>query len=134
MCPGVGPEAWLRWFAHPFGGAVCRGFCFLLFLLLLLALQKWQLGFFGGLFLSFVQNLPQLCMHAVIFSPLWFLCILLFEERVVQVQALQQRVPGPRSQPVSARGELSSYDKPSSFKEKSGQHGLWLTGQRKIVL
>ena len=25
MCPGVGPERWLRWFAHPFGGVVCRG-------------------------------------------------------------------------------------------------------------
>ena len=34
-------------------------------------------------------------MHAVIFSPLWFLCILLLEETFVQVQALQQRVPGP---------------------------------------
>ena len=25
MCPGVGPEWWLRCFAHPFGGVVCRG-------------------------------------------------------------------------------------------------------------
>ena len=40
-------------------------------LLLLPALQKWQLDFFG-LFISFVQNLPQLRMHAVIFSPLGF--------------------------------------------------------------
>ena len=34
-------------------------------------------------------------MHAAIFSPILFLCILLLEERGVQVQALQQRVPGP---------------------------------------
>ena len=39
------------------------------------ALQKWQLGvlvffFFFGYFLSFVQNLPQLHTHTVIFSPL----------------------------------------------------------------
>ena len=40
-------------------------------------------------------------MHAVLFSPLQFLCILLLEEMFVQVQALQQGVPGPRSQPVS---------------------------------
>ena len=25
MCPEVGPEGWLRWFAHPLGGVVCRG-------------------------------------------------------------------------------------------------------------
>ena len=23
--PGVGLEAWLKWFAHPFGGVECRG-------------------------------------------------------------------------------------------------------------
>ena len=38
-------------------------------------------------------------MHAVIFSPIWTLCILWLEERCVQVQALKQRVPGSR--PVS---------------------------------
>ena len=40
-------------------------------------------------------------MRAVTFSPLWFLCVLLLDEMFVQVQALEQRVPGPRSQPVS---------------------------------
>ena len=25
MSPGVRPEWWLRWFAHPLGGIVCRG-------------------------------------------------------------------------------------------------------------
>ena len=25
MCPGIRPEGCLRWFAHPFGGVVCRG-------------------------------------------------------------------------------------------------------------
>ena len=45
---------------------VCLGlFCFVLF----------------GLFVSFVQNLPLLCMNAVIFSPTQFLCILLLKER-----------------------------------------------------
>ena len=34
-------------------------------------------------------------MHAVIFSPIQFLCILLLEEQCVQGQALQQRGPGP---------------------------------------
>ena len=25
MCSGVRAEGWLRWFAHPLGGVVCRG-------------------------------------------------------------------------------------------------------------
>ena len=25
VCPEVRPEGWLRWFAHPLGGGVCRG-------------------------------------------------------------------------------------------------------------
>ena len=56
--------------------------------------SKVSVGF-PGLFVSFAQNLLQLCMHRVIFSPMLFLCILLLEERCVQMQALQQRVPGP---------------------------------------
>ena len=85
-------EGWLGWSVHPIGGAVCRGGKHST-LLLLLALQKWQLGF--SLFVSFVQNLPGLCILTVIFSPLEFLCVLLPEQTFVQVQALQQRVPGP---------------------------------------
>ena len=38
VCPGVGLDGWLRWFAHPFGGGVCRAMCNTLFLLQ--ALQK----------------------------------------------------------------------------------------------
>lgn len=51
-----------------------------------------------------VYNLPWLHMHVVIFSPLQFLCILLFKKMFVQVQALeplQQSVPSPWSQAVS---------------------------------
>ena len=41
-----------------------------------------------------VQNLPQLCIHIVISSLLWFLSILLLEEMFVQAQALQQSSKG----------------------------------------
>ena len=51
--------------------------------------SKVAVAFFG-LFVSFVRNLPQLRMRAVIFSPIQFLCILLLQERCVQVQALQR--------------------------------------------
>ena len=53
------------------------------------------------LFLYLVHNLPQLCMHMVVFSLLEFVCILLIEEMFVQVQALFIAAKGPRSQPVS---------------------------------
>ena len=61
------PEGWLRRFAHPLGGVLCRGHpqspAFLL------ALQKWQLGFLVFLYLI-VHNLLQLFMHMVIFRHL----------------------------------------------------------------
>lgn len=45
--------------------------------------------------LNFVHNLLQPHMCAIIFGPLPFLHILLLQEAFVQVQALQERVPGP---------------------------------------
>ena len=82
-----------RWFAHPSGGVEFRGHTqYPAFALdtwfLLQALHKWQLGFFS-LFVSFVQNLPQLHRHKLIFSPLEFLCIFLFQEKCVHIQLLQ---------------------------------------------
>ena len=73
MCPGVGPEGWLRSFAHPSGGLLCRGHVqYPAFapdaLFLLQALQKWPLGFFG-LFESFGSRICP-SMHTVIFSPI----------------------------------------------------------------
>ena len=61
-------------------------------LLLLTPCGSWVFSVFLYLF---VHILPQLFMQAVIFSPLWFLCILLLKETFVQVQALKQRIPGP---------------------------------------
>ena len=71
MC-GDQARGWLRWSAHPLGGVACRGradpafapntlFCSQTF-----RRGSWVLG----LFVSFVHNLHQLPMHAVIFSPL----------------------------------------------------------------
>ena len=51
---------------------------------------------FFCLFVSFVQNLPYLCMYTVIFNPIQFLCILLSRRGVSRCkQALGQKVPGP---------------------------------------
>ena len=52
---------------------------------------------FLGLFVLFVQNLPQLCMHVVIFDPCSFL-VFCYSRRDpgASVTALEQKVPGPR--------------------------------------
>ena len=55
-----------------------------------------------------VHNMPQLLIHPAIFSLLSFLCILLLEEAFVQLQALQQRVPGFRAQVTCRAGEESA--------------------------
>ena len=99
VCPGLGPEWWIRWFAHRFGGVSAGGMCGTLLLLptpyfLLLALQECQLGFLVSMYLV-AHNLSHLRMHAVAFSPLRFRCVLLLEETFVQVRALQRRVSGP---------------------------------------
>lgn len=74
MCPGVGPEGWLWCFAHPPGGVVRLEHVQYAAvapntLVLLQALQKWQLGFLVCLYLLSII-LPQLNMHTVIFSPM----------------------------------------------------------------
>ena len=106
LCSGVGLERWLRWSAHPLGGAVCRGHAqYPAFPpkppLFLLAPQKWPLVFL----VFFVHNylLSIICYNCtckqVFLVPynLFVFCCRMF----VQVQALQQKVPGPRAQPVS---------------------------------
>ena len=81
MCRGVRLEGWLRGFAHPSVGVECRGHAqYPAFApdtqFLLPALQKWQLGFLVSLYLLGTEFAPTVCRHAVIFSPIQFLCIL----------------------------------------------------------
>ena len=69
MCPGVGPEGWLRCFAHPLGGVVCRGHAqYPVFapdtLFLLQALQKWQLGFLVSLYILGPEFAPPAHAHS----------------------------------------------------------------------
>ena len=68
MCPGVVPEGWLRWSAHPLGGVVCRGHA--QYPALDPRSSKEAVGFFD-LFVSFVHNSPQLHMHALFISPMY---------------------------------------------------------------
>ena len=78
-------EWWLRCFAHPSGGVECRGHT--QYPAFAPGSSKVAVGPFG----LYTQNLPQLCMHAVIFSLIQLLCISLLKERCVQ----RRRVPGP---------------------------------------
>ena len=71
-------------------------------LLLLPASSEVAVEFFGPL-VSFVQNLSQLFMQAVIFLAFRVSLYLLLEETSVQAPGLQLRVPGPSlSQPAQA--------------------------------
>ena len=108
MGPGVGLEWWLSWFAHPFRGHVqriCPVLCFGSQLPSFVpGLQKWRLVVLGVFLYLVVHSLTQLHMHAVIFSPLQFLPVLLFVERCVQMQALQRCSQGsqvPVCHPIS---------------------------------
>ena len=92
VCPGVRPEGRLRCFAHPLGGVVCRGH--VQYPAFAPGSSKVAVGFFG-LFVSFGPEFAPTEHALVIFSPVQFLCILLLEERYVQVQVLQQSVQGP---------------------------------------
>ena len=110
MYPGVSPEGWLGCFAPPFiwcyvQRAMLSYPAFVSSpLLLLQALQKWQLGFLVST--SFVQNLSQLPTQTVISSPIQLHSILLFKERYVQGQALQHDHKGIKSQ-ACLTGSLS---------------------------
>ena len=82
----------------PFGGAVCRGHaqcpafapsC-----------SEVAVGLFGLFVASCPEFAPAAHAHSY-FSSLIVSLHLLLEEMFVQVQVLQQRVPDPRSQPVS---------------------------------
>ena len=91
--PAVKLAGWLGWSVHPPSGAVGRDYAqYSAFAPNPSGVKAEFLVFF----LCLVHNLPQLCMHTAIFSPLEFLCILLLEERFVQVQVLPKgaQVPG----------------------------------------
>ena len=85
-----GARGWLRWPAHPLGGAVCRDHA------QDPAFASGTSEMAGGFWpvCIFVLFAPA-ALHAVIFSPLLFLCVRLLQEMFVLGQALQQRVPGP---------------------------------------
>ena len=97
MCPGIGQEEWLRCFAPPFGG-VCRGHGVVKkypafapdTLFLPLALQKWQLGFWSFCILLSIICPNCACTHLFLVPHSFFVFCC---SRIVQVQALQQRVP-----------------------------------------
>ena len=82
----VGEVGWLRWFAHPLGGAVCRRHA--QYPTFVPILQKRQLVFLVSFYL--IQNLPPTAQRDMCLG--------------VCLAALQQMVPGlPRGPPLSHR-------------------------------
>ena len=106
MGPGVGPEGWLRRFAHPLGVAVCRGHAqYSAFvpdtLFLLQAPQKWQLGF-SGLFVSFGSRICPDCACTQLFLVPYSFFVFCWSRRGVSVcKHCSTAAKGPGSQPVS---------------------------------
>ena len=99
VCLGVGPEGWLRCFAHPSGGALSAGGMHST-LLLLWALQKWQLGFLVSLYLLSRICPNCACMH-VLLVPYSFFAFCCSGRGVSRCKHCSIAAQGSRSQPVS---------------------------------
>lgn len=72
-CPGMDLEGWLRCLPVPVVVLHAGGMPSTLLLLPIQCFCSWlfkSVVGFPGLFVSYVQNLLQLCMHRVIFSPI----------------------------------------------------------------
>ena len=98
VCQGVGLEGWPGWFAHPLGCGVCR--------------VRAQYPAFApgsskvafwifGLFVSFVQNWPQLHIHAFILAPYSFFVFCCLKRGVSRCKHCSPLAKGSRSQSVS---------------------------------
>ena len=101
MCPGVRPEGWLRRFAHPFGGVVCREHAqypaFVTDTLFLLPpLQKWQLGFWSFCILLSIICPNCACMQLFLVPHSFFVfcCLRRCLSRCKHCSKVSQ-VPGP---------------------------------------
>ena len=98
----------LRWSAYTFSGFECRGHVQILFCSWLFRSGSWIFDVFVAY--NKMCNLPRVHMYSVIFSPFQFLSILLLEDMCPGIclgEALQQRVPGPRSKAVSKRHNVA---------------------------
>ena len=98
VCPGVGLEGWLRWFAHPLVRVSCRGRGSTL--LLLQALQKWQLGFLVSLYVL-SRICPNCACRQLFFVPYSFFVFCCSRRGVSRCKHCSTAAKGPRSQPVS---------------------------------
>ena len=107
MHPWVRLEVWLKWFAHPLGGVVCRGHAqYPAFashsVLLFLALQKCQLGFLVSLYL-----LPRICSNCactqLISVPYSFFVFCSSRRGMSSCKFCSPAAKGSRTQPASKR-------------------------------
>ena len=91
--PGVQLEEWFRWFAHPFGGGVGRGYA--QYPAFAPSSSEVEGGFFILFFGLFVSCCPE-------FAPtgqcMW---LILLPYSFLYFVAQGDICPGPRSQPVS---------------------------------
>ena len=111
VCPGLRPEGWLRCFAHPSGGGVCRGQAhYLCFCprhpIFAPGSSKLAVGFFG-LFVSFGSRICPNCAYTQLFLvPYSFFVFCCSRKGVSRCKYCSTAAKGPRSQPVSVWSEM----------------------------
>ena len=107
VCPGAGPEAWLRCFAHPSGGGVCRGHA--QFPAFAPGSSKVAVGFYG-LLVSFGFRICLNCSCMQLFLVAYSFFVFCCSRRgVSRCKHCNTTAKSPRSQPVSIGTEGPGY-------------------------
>ena len=105
MHPGIGPEGWLRCFAHPLGGVVCRGHA--QYPAFARGSSKVAVGYFSWSLLS------RICLNCactwLFLAPYSFFVFCCSRRGVSRCQHGSPAAKGPRSQPRVPGPRLSPY-------------------------
>ena len=109
VCPGVGPEGWLRWFAHPFVMLCAGGMHSTLFLLPTPCFFSWLFRSGIWAFLVFLYFLSIICPNwactQLFLVPYSFFVFFGLRKCLSRCKHCSTAAKGPRSQPVSFPSE-----------------------------
>ena len=100
ICPGVGPQGWLRCFAHPFG-MLCAGSMHIFFCFRIPAFAPCSLEMAVEIFWSFCVFCQKFALTAIAHSYFYSLLVFLYFGALgdiwtrASIAASQQRVPVP---------------------------------------
>ena len=133
MGPGIWPERWLRWFAHPFGWYWVQGGMHSTLILLPIpcffpVLQKWQLGFW-----SFCINIslsiifPNCTRMQLFLAPYSFFVFCCWRRRLSRCGRKGDTFQGPRVDSCLILGSELSEETHMLIKQKTLlERGAWV--------